>query len=582
MVKRGLLVFFLGVLAVSFGPQFAWGAKVTQAPPIEALPIIGESSPDVCRSSWSSGGFTEGARLDSVGPEGDPEAGRSVLGTPGKNIWVCPGYDTILVIYGQPSGQPNNIFYLWMAYSYDGGVNWENAASTIGPGASRRIYPGVITPANATVPYIAYQHAENDGANYTLSDVYFSYDEFFPFMLYTPVRVGADDPAYHAWLPSIATTPAGDTVLIAWQNGVTGTTTGNCYLKRSFDGGLTWTEPEILMVNTQGNPSYVSADTPRMQIGEGGYIFALFNWEEVGTARFVPFYTESSDYGATWSTPTRVWPTWPPPSYPDAKCWWYCYDVVLDPADNYRPHCAIKLGAGDFEFGDVWECHPTAGAPGNWTSWTTNLLIGDGIGGNYATQPSIGMDANGDLGITFAAFFIHGPGDTSADVGICKSYNQGANWTTAEPVTHDGIVETCVELASQFGDVDDALHGIYDRERDNCQSVWHFFGWTGVEETDAGRTVPKTYALSQNTPNPVSSATRISYHLPAAGDVSLTIYDLTGRLVKGLVSGEREPGFHDVVWDGKAEDGSLAPAGVYFYRLRAGSYAEARKLVVLR
>lgn len=601
MAKMSLSVLFLGTLAIGSGWDPAWGATVAQAPLIEATPIIGGQYSDPVPSPWQTTAFPAqwSARLTLIDSIADGEAGRSVLGTPGKNIWVCSDWNTILVIYGRPSGDPNNIFLLWKAYSFDAGNTWETAISTIGPGAARRIYPGIITPRDTLVPYVAYQHATYDGSNYTSSSIYFSYDEFFPFNLYTPRRVGPDSSDCHGWLPSMVTTPRGDTVIICWQNSVTGTVTGNCYCKRSFDGGLTWTEPELLMIDTQGNPSYDAADTPRMQIGEGGYIFGLFNWQLTGTDRWVPYYTESFDYGATWSVPQRVWPSWPP--YPDATCWWYCYDVVLDTADNYRPHCAVKLGIQNYEFGDVWECHPTSGTPGNWSNWICQVLIGDGAGGTFATQPTIGIDPNGNLAVTFSAWFIHPPADTWPEIGVCRSFDCGAIWSTPEPLTRDPIYETCIELASQLPDSCE-LHGIYVRERDNCQSLWHFLAScsTGIEETGNWQLTTDNRLL-QNFPNPFSHATTIRYSVPPRGGdvetrrggnvstcqrIRLSVYDLAGRLVRTLADGEREAGFYQVVWDGKDGSGRPMGSGVYFYCLSLGEdaprFAETRRMVLVR
>ncbi len=88
---------------------------------------------------------------------------------------------------------------------------------------------------------------------------------------------------------------------------------------------------------------------------------------------------------------------------------------------------------------------------------------------------------------------------------------------------------------------------------------------------------PSTYQLEQNYPNPFNPTTSIRYGLPHKSQVSLMVYNTLGQLVSHLVSGEQEAGYHEVKFDA-----SGLSSGVYFYRLQAGTYVEARKLLLLR
>lgn len=89
-------------------------------------------------------------------------------------------------------------------------------------------------------------------------------------------------------------------------------------------------------------------------------------------------------------------------------------------------------------------------------------------------------------------------------------------------------------------------------------------------------------SLAQNVPNPFNPVTTISYSLPAAQDMTLSIYDAQGRLVRTLVSGAGEPGPHEVAWDGRDNNGTAVGTGVYFYRLVSGTFAESKKMVLLK
>ena len=83
--------------------------------------------------------------------------------------------------------------------------------------------------------------------------------------------------------------------------------------------------------------------------------------------------------------------------------------------------------------------------------------------------------------------------------------------------------------------------------------------------------------LSDPYPNPASSSLTISYELATDGAVSLNVYDLSGRLVETLVSGEQTAGRHSVSWDS-----SVAATGVYLLRLEAAGEAITKRAVISR
>ncbi len=90
---------------------------------------------------------------------------------------------------------------------------------------------------------------------------------------------------------------------------------------------------------------------------------------------------------------------------------------------------------------------------------------------------------------------------------------------------------------------------------------------------------PAGFRLVGNHPNPFAGATTVSYELPRAGTVELVVYDVLGRRVRVLVSGERVAGPHEAVWDGRDDAGRPAAAGLYLYRLRADRFSDARTMV---
>ncbi len=82
--------------------------------------------------------------------------------------------------------------------------------------------------------------------------------------------------------------------------------------------------------------------------------------------------------------------------------------------------------------------------------------------------------------------------------------------------------------------------------------------------------------------NPTVGDVRLALTLPRDGAVRLAIHDVTGRTVMTLFDGPMGAGAHDLVWDGRREDGAAAPAGVYFVRGEVDGRAVATRVVKLR
>lgn len=97
------------------------------------------------------------------------------------------------------------------------------------------------------------------------------------------------------------------------------------------------------------------------------------------------------------------------------------------------------------------------------------------------------------------------------------------------------------------------------------------------DEVSVIANVPVSFALHQNYPNPFNPVTTIEYQIPTACKVSLMVYDLLGNCITELSSGYKEAGRYQVKFDA-----IKYAAGVYIYKLSAGSYTESKKLIVLK
>ena len=64
--------------------------------------------------------------------------------------------------------------------------------------------------------------------------------------------------------------------------------------------------------------------------------------------------------------------------------------------------------------------------------------------------------------------------------------------------------------------------------------------------------------------------------------VNISIYDMTGRLVKNLINGTQGAGLRSIQWNATDDNGLNAPAGVYLYRIEAGKFTDVKKMVLLK
>jgi len=143
--------------------------------------------------------------------------------------------------------------------------------------------------------------------------------------------------------------------------------------------------------------------------------------------------------------------------------------------------------------------------------------------------------------------------------------------------------------------IDKALQIAHDLRRNSCYSV------TGrgpenpkrltllvnragrmKEEYEALQAAPTTFELSQNFPNPFNPATTMRYSLPKPERVTLQVFNLLGGLIATLVDDEqKEAGYHVAIWNGRSTAGQAVGNGVYFVRMQAGEFVQARKVVLV-
>ena len=115
---------------------------------------------------------------------------------------------------------------------------------------------------------------------------------------------------------------------------------------------------------------------------------------------------------------------------------------------------------------------------------------------------------------------------------------------------------------------------------DMARQVFDDIGWL-PRVTAVGETAPLVARLGDNHPEPFGPATTIHFALERGAVSDLSVFDVSGRLVKRLASGWLEAGPHALRWNGTDETGRRMSPGVYFYRLTSGGFAGTRQMVML-
>jgi hypothetical protein len=164
----------------------------------------------------------------------------------------------------------------------------------------------------------------------------------------------------------------------------------------------------------------------------------------------------------------------------------------------------------------------------------------------YATASASDLDGDGDIEVVFA------------------SYDQ-----TVNVLDFDGpSVPEAYEWATYAGN--SRRTGVY--------------GDSDLSETGVGvgMSASPAFALSAAVPNPFHRATTIRFALPENGPATLRVFNVSGQLVKTLVTAPMERGDHSVRWDGRDATGLRLSSGVYFYRLDSAGLTKTRKTLLLR
>ena len=153
------------------------------------------------------------------------------------------------------------------------------------------------------------------------------------------------------------------------------------------------------------------------------------------------------------------------------------------------------------------------------------------------------------------------------------------SWNLLTTTSNTFFVDYGVELSgAESGDVNYKI-----RSKDYSANYSPYtgkitYGYSGLNKTVAGNNL-KEYKLFSNYPNPFNPSTKISYSIKEEGLVTLKVYDVLGKEVATLVNEEQTSrSYTEVEFNASMH----LPSGMYFYQLKAGSYVETKKMILMK
>ncbi|MBD3162903.1 MAG: hypothetical protein GF346_10860, partial [Candidatus Eisenbacteria bacterium] len=147
-----------------------------------------------------------------------------------------------------------------------------------------------------------------------------------------------------------------------------------------------------------------------------------------------------------------------------------------------------------------------------------------------------------------------------------------------------GAVMTVRFRALRNGQVAVRLTESTVRDRNNAELLPQADSPRGIADrsVEAEIVLPTQFRLGEARPNPFNPRTLISFDLPRSVDVTLSIYDASGRVVRTLVDEAMPAGSHGVEWDGTDNAGRSVSTGVFFYQMSAGEFVSQKRMTLLK
>jgi len=350
---------------------------------------------------------------------------------------------------------------------------------------------------------------------------------------------------------------------------------GTNYIRccRSSNWGTTWNTGDVNVSTTSGQGS-------NLAVAPNGNVYVT--WGQ-GTAMM---FNLSTNHGANWGTPLRIY-TATSSSHLNG---WRSNEMwpVMAVASTGKIYCTFQSDM----HGTGWDV-AVMYSTNNGTTWSTPVRVNDDTVTNSDQHcPWITVDRYDRPHVFWYDSRNYYP-TNSGDIYYSYSTDGGATWRPNERVNDVTPVFTSSN-SGQMGDYQQIMcdtNYVYCEWSDHRNSrSWSYIPvarrplppYSGVEETTGSPWTQSRFYLQQSIPNPVLRGTEIAFQLENSARATLRVYDLSGKLVRTVVTGSLDAGSHTARWDTRDESGKPVASGVYFYRLESGGLTATKQLVVTR
>ena len=432
-----------------------------------------------------------------------------------------------------PSGQGTKIV---LARSTDNGSSWNQTIVS----DTNRVFPhkphlavdvGSSSPYRNNV-YVAYTDLSNLSNPFAYNwPIYFSRSTDRGKSFSVPIAINNGLAAY-SHIVNIAVGPAGELYATwLWLNNWASATQGKIGFNSSYDGGKSWSQAG-LVANNSGFDFFLS---------KGGNQIIGIPWPSMAVDRS--------------NSPRRGW----------------VYIVYVDHSSTVTP--------------DIFLLRSTDSGG----TWSSAKRVNQDTTSNDQWHPWITVDPA--TGALYVAYFDsrNFSANDSAEVYVSASYDGGESFNDVR--VSDVPFLPKVAPAPAENNYSGEYIGIsalrdtvwtcwYDNRSGTYQvyvsKILYNFPLTGIFDSRIKK-FPAEYDVEQNYPNPFNPTTVISYQIAVSRHVTVKMFDILGREVATLVNEEKPPGSYSVQWNAPN-----MPSGVYFYRLTAGSFSQAKKLLLIK
>jgi photosystem II stability/assembly factor-like uncharacterized protein len=290
--------------------------------------------------------------------------------------------------------------------------------------------------------------------------------------------------------------------------------------------------------STDGGNSWIQAGTPN--IAEPNDVFFLDTLRGFAVGQMGAI-VKTTDGGVTWREVYRAW---------------YSYTTGASTTEPLRRVFFATPDSG-WAIGGISGIETKVRTTDGGVTWqTANLVFGSSLHGLCFTDSKNGWTVGG----------------SNAGLVIERTTDGGVTWAKQkQPFApsalsyFESITMTSLNEGWVVGDKGTILKTING-------------GADPATEVEGGTLVlPTRFDLSQNYPNPFNPSTAISYQLTTTSFVTLRVFDVLGREVATLINDSRPPGTYIVQFDA-----SGLPSGIYVYRLQAGNFISAKKMVLMK